>query len=78
MTRPEPLAVGDPVELHTRFSDSWVGGFEIATVLPDGYRVRRLSDGTLLPDPSSARDLRPVQADDPRRVGPLRRSGTRR
>ena len=49
--------VGDPVELFTAFNGRWSAGFEVAEVLPDGYRVRRLSDGGLLP-PTGPADLR--------------------
>jgi hypothetical protein len=54
------LHVGEQVEVHTRYNDSWVGGFEIAEVVDGGYRVRRTSDGSLLPDLTSEADLRPA------------------
>ncbi|MEY2570021.1 MAG: hypothetical protein QOE63_371 [Acidimicrobiaceae bacterium] len=54
------MDVGDQVEVHTTFNDAWVRGFEIAEVANAGYRVRRVSDGVLLPDPTSEVDLRPV------------------
>ena len=54
-----PLEVGNQVDVHTRFSDSWVGGFEIAEIIAEGYRVRRKFDGSLLPDYTSRSDLRP-------------------
>ncbi len=54
------MKVGESVEVHTRFNDSWVPGFEIAEVATAGYRVRRTSDATLLPDFTSESDLRPV------------------
>ena len=50
--------VGDPVDVHTQFSDSWVSGFEIAEVIPEGYRVRRKSDASLLPGYTSESDVR--------------------
>jgi len=53
------LKVGDQVDVHTTFNDSWVGGFEIAEVIPEGYRVCRTSDGSLLPHYTSEPDLRP-------------------
>ena len=52
------LDVGDHVEVHTTFNNAWVNGFEIAEVLPEGYRVRRTSDGSLLPAYTSESDLR--------------------
>ena len=59
MERHQSVEVGDQVDVHTRFSDSWVGGFEIAEIIPEGYRVRRTSDRSLLPGYTSAADLRP-------------------
>ena len=44
------MDVGQEVEVHTTFDNSWAPGFEIAEVIDRGcYRVRRTSDGTLLP-----------------------------
>jgi hypothetical protein len=54
------LQVGELVEVHTRFNDSWVAGFEIAEVVEGGYRVRRTSDGSLLPNLTGEADLRPA------------------
>lgn len=56
------MNVGEQVEVHTRFNDSWVPGFEIAEVAGSGYRVRRRSDGSLLPNVTSESDLRPVSS----------------
>jgi hypothetical protein len=52
------MQIGDVVEVHSRFRGSWAGGFEIAEVERDGYRLRRVSDGALLPDLTAASDLR--------------------
>jgi hypothetical protein len=54
------MRVGEQVEVHTRFNDSWVPGFEIAEVADSGYRVRRRSDGVILPNVTSESDLRPL------------------
>ena len=54
------LRVGEQVEVHTTYNDSWVGGFEIAEVVEGGYRVRRTSDGSLLPNLTGEADLRPA------------------
>lgn len=59
------LVVGDPVEVHTAFDDSWTAGFEIAEVLASGYRVRRTHDQSVLPDPTGADDLRPARGRSP-------------
>jgi hypothetical protein len=55
------LHVGDPVEVHTKYNDSWVTGFEIAEVVDGGYRVRRTSDGDLLPNVTGEDDVRPLE-----------------
>ena len=54
------LRVGERVEVHTKYNDAWVPGFEIAEVVEGGYRVRRVSDGTLLPNLTAETDLRPA------------------
>ena len=54
------MQIGDRVEVHTRFDGSWCDGFEIAELAEDGYRVRRICDGALLPGTTSDRDLRPA------------------
>lgn len=46
---PAPLAPGDKVEVRKRFDASWAKGFEVAELTDDGVRVRRLSDGAVLP-----------------------------
>ena len=43
------LEPGARVEVRRRFDQSWARGFEVAEVVDDGYRVRRLSDGSVLP-----------------------------
>ena len=53
------MEIGDQVEVHTKFSDSWVSGFEIAEIVPEGFRLRRTSDGSLLPGYTSEADVRP-------------------
>jgi hypothetical protein len=47
------------VEVRSRFDGSWCRGFEIAGVLDGGesYRVRRVSDGVVLPVSISADDI---------------------
>ena len=54
------MRVGQQVEVHTKFDDSWVTGFEIAEVVTEGYRVRRRSDGSLLPGVTGQADVRPA------------------
>jgi hypothetical protein len=50
-TMPEP---GDPVAVWSEFAGTWCRGFEVAHIVerggePVSYRLRRLSDGALLP-----------------------------
>jgi hypothetical protein len=52
------VVVGDEVEVHTTYDDSWGAGFEIAAVTAQGYRVRRTSDRTLLPNITTESDVR--------------------
>ena len=56
------MHAGDRVEVFSAFNRRWVSGFEIAEVLGNGYRVRRSSDGMLLPNATSADDLREAVA----------------
>jgi hypothetical protein len=37
---------------------SWAGGFEVVSTTPNGYLLRRLSDGWLLPTPIAAEEVR--------------------
>ena len=43
------LIQGTPVEVVNRFDRRWARGFEIADAVDGGYRVRRISDHTVLP-----------------------------
>ena len=43
--------VGTKVEVRRRFDQHWAKGFEVADPADDGYRLRRLSDGEVLPVP---------------------------
>jgi len=47
------------VEVRSRFDGSWCRGFEIVTVVNggEGFRVRQLSDGAVLPALFSADDI---------------------
>jgi hypothetical protein len=59
MTRVRP---GTHVEVRSRFEARWSRGFEIEERVddhdPPRYRVRRRSDGSILPVDFSAEDLR--------------------
>jgi len=52
------VEVGTSVIVRTRYLGSWAAGFEVAEVLDDGYRLRRISDGNLLPDVIEFDDVR--------------------
>jgi hypothetical protein len=47
------LDPGTKVEVRRRFDNRWARGFEVVAAEPDGYRVRRLSDGEEIPVPFS-------------------------
>ena len=40
---------GTRVEVRQRFDLKWARGFEVAEVVAAGYRIRRRSDGSVLP-----------------------------
>ena len=54
------LRTGTPVDVRSRFVGSWSRGFEVAEQVAErGYRLRRVSDGTVLPDVFSDDEIRP-------------------
>jgi hypothetical protein len=53
-----PLPPGTKVDVRNRYQGTWVRGFEVAEVTPDGYRIRRMSDGSTLGELFSRDDLR--------------------
>jgi hypothetical protein len=53
-----PLPPGTSVAVFSRFSASWISGFEVATTFDDGYELRRRSDDTVLPSTFAVDDLR--------------------
>ncbi len=52
------LETGTRVEVRSRFDRSWSRGFEIAAHAPDGYVIRRVSDGSTLPVTFAGDDVR--------------------
>jgi len=46
---PSELMPGTQVEVLNRYQRSWSHGFEVAAVDQTGYRLRRQSDGYVLP-----------------------------
>ena len=58
-TDPDPIPVGTRVEVRSRFIGTWSRGFEIAEHRDNCYGIKRLSDGSLLPDGFDPSDVRP-------------------
>jgi hypothetical protein len=54
----QTLPAGTSVAVFSRFSGSWISGFEIATGRDDGYQLLRHSDQTVLPKTFPIDDLR--------------------
>ena len=54
----DQLVPGQDVEVRTRLDGSWVDGFLVEEAVDRGYRLRRLLDDSLLPDPIAAPDVR--------------------
>ena len=54
----ELLKPGTRVEVRSSFDNGWARGFEVAEVLPDSYRLKRLSDLSVLPVEFSTEDVR--------------------
>jgi hypothetical protein len=62
--RARAIEPGTPVEVRRRFDFRWARGFEVAEILDKGYRIRRLSDDSILPaefDPDEVREERRKQ-----------------
>jgi hypothetical protein len=57
-TSRDRLAAGTAVDVRSRYVGAWSSGFEVAEPVNDGYRVRRLSDGSVLPDVFTNEDVR--------------------
>lgn len=54
---PQP---GTAVEVRARFDSGWKRGFELVSWADGTVRVRRLSDGAVLPE-IPAEDVRPIR-----------------
>ena len=53
------LDVGTAVDVRNRFIGTWSDGFEVVEHVDDGYRIRRSSDGAILPDVVGGDEVRP-------------------
>ena len=54
----EGMEPGTKVEVRDRFRGFWARGFEVVTAEDGGVRVRRLSDGSVLPAVFELDDVR--------------------
>ena len=62
----EELHVGTRVDVHTRYEPGrWASGFTIAAVCPNGYLIRRASDGAILSETIHRDELRVVSTATP-------------
>jgi hypothetical protein len=62
LAEPRPaLPAGTPVEVRNRFCASWSDDFEIAERAGNGYRVKRRSDGYVLPTVFGPGEVRPAR-----------------
>ena len=66
-TSPPALAVGAKVYVRDRYMGKWSGGFEVAEICPDGYRIRRISDSQIFPDVFPTNDVRKERRRQPLR-----------
>jgi hypothetical protein len=55
---------GTKVEVRTTYDRTWARGFEVLETTPEGYRLRRLSDGAALPAVFAGDDVRRARRDD--------------
>lgn len=58
------MEAGTKVEVRDRFTDAWRRGFEVAEAVDGGYRIRRLSDGSVLPVVFTADEVRREKKTD--------------
>lgn len=65
---PQGAVSAGPVEVRNRFDGRWAGGYDLAEVdVRDGsvhYRVRRCSDGAVIPGWFESEELRSAIAGD--------------
>ena len=56
------MQLHDPVEVRNPYDGRWSQGFQVVEECPSGYRLRRLSDGTVLPGQFATEDVRGLEA----------------
>lgn len=59
------MKVNDDVEVFNAFVGAWTRGFRVARVVASGYRLRRTSDGAMLPTVTGEADVREVKPKKP-------------
>jgi hypothetical protein len=57
------LEPGAKVEVRTGYDRTWASGFEVLDACEQGYRLRRLSDGSPLPATFRSGDVRRERRD---------------
>ena len=57
--RSAELEAGTRVDVRSRFVGAWSRGFVVEEAVAGGYTVRRVSDGSVLPDVFSEEEIRP-------------------
>lgn len=65
-----PIGAGTTVEVHCRFDQRWTTGFTVVDVSELGYRIRRTSDGSVLPAWFPREQLRPLRHPSPSGFAP--------
>ncbi len=60
-THAAALALGDPVDIWCASTSHWASGFCVSSIDDTHVWVRRVSDGTLLPEPFVIAKVRPVR-----------------
>jgi hypothetical protein len=57
--RSAELETGTRVDVRSRFVGAWTRGFVVEEAVAGGYTIRRISDGSVLPDVFSVEEIRP-------------------
>ena len=52
------FTTGTAIEVVNRFTEDWSAGFEVHEALAEGYRIRRRSDGTVIPTTFTVSEVR--------------------
>jgi hypothetical protein len=61
--RDHPIEIGSSIAVRTRYLGAWSGGFEVAKHVDRGCLIRRVSDGSVLPDVFQWSDIRSESRD---------------